>query len=262
MQPLAQGLAAALAKGQGLGDRRRKQRRVGDRLQRDEDGAVGETALCCGGRGNSQPCLADPARPAESEQAHLGAAEQGRHLGDFALATDQRGQLGRQRGQGVNDRLRHARRGDGPGGEQRPILGIALGCGKGRERRVAPGAQQLVDVVGAETQRRRCETPGQAAAQRAIAGVVNRDEAALAELYEQFGALVFAIALRITGDHAVAEEVLQDVFLAVWRTAHGFRQDGSTPRLSAGSSPSRCAPPSPACPPHSARLWSWPITAV
>lgn len=60
-----------------------------------------------------------------------------------------------------------------------------------------------------------------------IRRVVERDEAALAGLYDRFNALVFTIALRITGDRAVAEEVLQDVFHAVWRTAGGFQPSGS-----------------------------------
>lgn len=60
-----------------------------------------------------------------------------------------------------------------------------------------------------------------------LARVVGRDEAALAALYDRFGALVFTIALRITGDHSVAEEVLQDVFHAIWRTAGGFQPGAS-----------------------------------
>jgi RNA polymerase sigma-70 factor, ECF subfamily len=59
-----------------------------------------------------------------------------------------------------------------------------------------------------------------------MAHVVSGDEQALAALYDRYRTLTFAIALRITGDYAIAEEVLQDVFLAVWRTAGGFRPSG------------------------------------
>lgn len=70
-------------------------------------------------------------------------------------------------------------------------------------------------------------TAGEQSDQVLIASVVRRDEAALAALYDRYQALVFTIALRITGDRPVAEEVLQDVFLAVWRTAGGFQPAGS-----------------------------------
>jgi RNA polymerase sigma-70 factor (ECF subfamily) len=60
-----------------------------------------------------------------------------------------------------------------------------------------------------------------------IARVVCQDEDALGAIYDRYNRLTFAIALRITGDAAVAEEVVQDVFHAVWRTAGGFRSTGS-----------------------------------
>jgi RNA polymerase sigma-70 factor, ECF subfamily len=49
-----------------------------------------------------------------------------------------------------------------------------------------------------------------------------QDEGALGRLYDQYGGLVYSIALRMTGDRAVAEEVIQDVFWGVWRSAGGF----------------------------------------
>jgi RNA polymerase sigma-70 factor (ECF subfamily) len=60
-----------------------------------------------------------------------------------------------------------------------------------------------------------------------IDGVVRHDELALASLYDRFSGLVYAVALRITGDRPVSEEVVQDVFHAVWRTAAGFQPGGS-----------------------------------
>jgi RNA polymerase sigma-70 factor (ECF subfamily) len=41
-------------------------------------------------------------------------------------------------------------------------------------------------------------------------------------LYDRYGQLLYTIALRITGDRAVAEEVIQDVFYAVWQTSGSF----------------------------------------
>jgi RNA polymerase sigma-70 factor, ECF subfamily len=55
---------------------------------------------------------------------------------------------------------------------------------------------------------------------RRIAG---GDDAALAELYRLHGQVVFAQIFFLVGDRALAEEVLQDAMLAVWRQAGTFR---------------------------------------
>ena len=49
--------------------------------------------------------------------------------------------------------------------------------------------------------------------------LVNGDLGALDELYEQYGAMAFSIAYRITGDRSAAEDVVQDAFLGAWRNA-------------------------------------------
>jgi RNA polymerase sigma-70 factor (ECF subfamily) len=43
-----------------------------------------------------------------------------------------------------------------------------------------------------------------------------RDDKALAECYDQYGALVYTVALRTTGDRTKADDVTQDVFLKLW----------------------------------------------
>jgi RNA polymerase sigma-70 factor (ECF subfamily) len=53
--------------------------------------------------------------------------------------------------------------------------------------------------------------------------IVRRDELALGVLYDRYGRLVYAVALRITGDRQTAEEVVQDVFQNVWQTATSFQ---------------------------------------
>lgn len=53
--------------------------------------------------------------------------------------------------------------------------------------------------------------------------IIRRDGEALGILYDRYGRLVFAIALRITGDREIAEEVTQDVFHNAWQGAGGFR---------------------------------------
>jgi RNA polymerase sigma factor (sigma-70 family) len=45
---------------------------------------------------------------------------------------------------------------------------------------------------------------------------------ALETLYDRYRSMAYAIALRITADPALAEDVLQDAFLGVWRHADGY----------------------------------------
>ena len=54
------------------------------------------------------------------------------------------------------------------------------------------------------------------------------DQSALSELYDEHASRVFGMALRILGDRSKAEEVTQDVFLAVWSRGDSFNaQRGS-----------------------------------
>ncbi len=48
------------------------------------------------------------------------------------------------------------------------------------------------------------------------------DESALVVLYDRFGRALFSLALRITSQRAVAEEVVQEAFVRVWRHAGRF----------------------------------------
>jgi RNA polymerase sigma factor (sigma-70 family) len=52
--------------------------------------------------------------------------------------------------------------------------------------------------------------------------VARADEAALAEAYDRFGRVAYGLAVRILRDAALAEDAVQDAFLAVWRTAVSF----------------------------------------
>ncbi len=55
-----------------------------------------------------------------------------------------------------------------------------------------------------------------------------RSTPALALLYDRYGRLVYSVALRITGDRDVAEEITQDVFLRCWNTIDRFEPDRTT----------------------------------
>lgn len=53
--------------------------------------------------------------------------------------------------------------------------------------------------------------------------IAAKDEAALQELYATYGQRLYVFALRLTGDPAQAEDVIQDVLVIVWRSAQKFR---------------------------------------
>jgi len=55
-----------------------------------------------------------------------------------------------------------------------------------------------------------------------LAAMAGGDEAALAELYDRYGRSAYALAVRILRDPALAEDAVQDAFLAAWRTAAAF----------------------------------------
>jgi RNA polymerase sigma-70 factor (ECF subfamily) len=55
-----------------------------------------------------------------------------------------------------------------------------------------------------------------------IARVENRDAEALGALYDRHSARLLGLSTRILGDTGEAEEVLQELFLWVWRSAGSF----------------------------------------
>ena len=67
----------------------------------------------------------------------------------------------------------------------------------------------------------------------AAAAVQRGDEAAFAELYDATSARVYGLVLRVVRDPAQAEEVAQEAFLEIWRTAAGSTRPGAA--RSAGS---------------------------
>jgi RNA polymerase sigma factor (sigma-70 family) len=48
------------------------------------------------------------------------------------------------------------------------------------------------------------------------------DRAAFEELYERYAAAAYGLALRITAQDALAQEVVQDAFLAMWHAPEAF----------------------------------------
>jgi RNA polymerase sigma-70 factor (ECF subfamily) len=56
--------------------------------------------------------------------------------------------------------------------------------------------------------------------------IAAREDAALRELYVLYGQRMMAYAQRLTQDRAMAEDVVQDVLVVVWRSAGRFRGEG------------------------------------
>lgn len=55
--------------------------------------------------------------------------------------------------------------------------------------------------------------------------VAARETAALGELYDRFGRLVYSMAYNVLSDGALAEEVTQDVFIKVWEKGETYQPD-------------------------------------
>jgi RNA polymerase sigma-70 factor, ECF subfamily len=55
-----------------------------------------------------------------------------------------------------------------------------------------------------------------------VALVARSEEVALAELYDRFGRVAYGLARRIVRDDALAEDAVQEGFLAAWRSAARF----------------------------------------
>lgn len=52
--------------------------------------------------------------------------------------------------------------------------------------------------------------------------IADGDEAALAEAFDSFGGAVKSLAMRVLRDEALAEDVVQDTFVWLWRTPHKY----------------------------------------
>ena len=55
---------------------------------------------------------------------------------------------------------------------------------------------------------------------RRVAG--SGDGRALSELYDRYGGIVYGTGMRYLGDRTLAEDLVQDVFLSVWRNAGSY----------------------------------------
>jgi RNA polymerase sigma-70 factor, ECF subfamily len=62
-----------------------------------------------------------------------------------------------------------------------------------------------------------------------LSAVARKDRDAYAAVYERYGRILLGLLMRILDDRAEAEEVLQDVFLQVWRRAADYDDSRGRP---------------------------------
>jgi RNA polymerase sigma-70 factor (ECF subfamily) len=90
-----------------------------------------------------------------------------------------------------------------------------------RPRRAGPGGSGLAVLeheIGPADIVRAVDTQDAVLVARMVAG----DEEALSEVWHRHGSVVFGHARRMTGNAAIAEEVAQDVFVALWKNPERF----------------------------------------
>jgi RNA polymerase sigma-70 factor (ECF subfamily) len=55
-----------------------------------------------------------------------------------------------------------------------------------------------------------------------ISAVRSGKQDAMAQLYDRYSAVVYSVALRVLGDTGAAEDVLQEIFMQLWRNPGAF----------------------------------------
>ena len=62
-----------------------------------------------------------------------------------------------------------------------------------------------------------------------VQATADGDKTALQNLYDRHGGVLFGLALKILNDRSDAEDVLQEVFVQIWKTANSFDQRRGKP---------------------------------
>ncbi len=71
--------------------------------------------------------------------------------------------------------------------------------------------------------------PAQADDIKLLHAIARRDEAALASLYDRYRVILFGLLVRILSSRQEAEDILQEVFIQVWRRAGDFDERRGKP---------------------------------
>jgi RNA polymerase sigma-70 factor (ECF subfamily) len=63
-----------------------------------------------------------------------------------------------------------------------------------------------------------------------VSALIAGDEQAMARIYDNYSSLVYSVALRVCGESGAAEDILQEVFMQLWRNPAAFdSRRGSLP---------------------------------
>jgi RNA polymerase sigma factor (sigma-70 family) len=65
--------------------------------------------------------------------------------------------------------------------------------------------------------------------EQVLEAVGHGDDDALGVLYDRFGRLAYRLAFRVLRDQALAEDAVQEAFLAVWRSADAYKRERAKP---------------------------------
>ncbi len=84
------------------------------------------------------------------------------------------------------------------------------------EASALPRSDDPIDPIQAEKDARRAEEAD------LLARIVDRDERAVEALYARYSGPLYSLAYRVTGADRFAQDVVQEVFIAVWKDAARF----------------------------------------
>jgi RNA polymerase sigma factor (sigma-70 family) len=65
--------------------------------------------------------------------------------------------------------------------------------------------------------------------EQVLEAVGKGDDDALGILYDRYGRVAYALAFRVLRDQALAEDAVQEAFLAVWRSADAYKRERAKP---------------------------------
>lgn len=110
-------------------------------------------------------------------------------------------------------------------------MGIAKTCEKDLRESQRLGRQGFETEQGEERWdvRWRCRVTDDVLLQTRLTAIAAGDETALKALYDETGAKLFGLVLRIVRSREAAEDVLQDVYLRIWQKAETYAPAAGRP---------------------------------